>query len=93
MVKRKSMPVKAPGIPIKNEGKHKREYTKWGNKDFKVSVSTLRDIKKLQTSTKLCIPEVGFCRLIREILMECGSSEHRVQVEALLALQEASEIY
>lgn len=52
----------------------------------------LREIYKLQTSTKLLIPKLPFCRVVREILHKDGG-DWRVQSLALEALQEATEFY
>ncbi|KAJ8925092.1 hypothetical protein NQ315_001264 [Exocentrus adspersus] len=92
MVKRKATPRKSSS-PKKRRRQPVHLY-KIGNKDFHVYASTLRAIRKLQTSTKLCIPRLPFCRLIKEILMDVGGgNDRRIQVEALRALQEAAEMY
>lgn len=64
-----------------------------GTKVFKVHKSTIRDIRKLQASTKCCLPKLPFSRVIREILMEVSQADTRLERKALLALQEAAEIY
>ncbi|KAJ8938523.1 hypothetical protein NQ314_011466 [Rhamnusium bicolor] len=92
MVKRKSIPKKAPESPTKRKKTQTRIYNV-GNREFKVNVTTLKTIRHLQNSTSLCIPRLPFSRLIREILMEFDPIDRRIQVEALLALQEAAEVY
>ncbi|CAG9829182.1 unnamed protein product [Diabrotica balteata] len=65
-----------------------------GPRYFKVSNKTLKDIGRLQREVTNCIPRLPFSRLIREILLQEGRVHQlRVQLEALKALQEASEIY
>ncbi|XP_018566573.1 histone H3.3-like [Anoplophora glabripennis] len=92
MVKRKSIPKKAPQSP----GKRRKTQTQMyqiGTKNFKVNSTTLRSIKKLQTTTTLCIPRLPFSRLIREIIMDLYRIDHRIERQALVALQEAAEMY
>merc|ERR1712078_469755 len=65
-----------------------------GNKTrrFKPGTKALREIKKFQKTTDLLLRRLPFQRLVREI-----AHEHNVdlmfQGQALLALQEASEMY
>lgn len=63
-----------------------------GTKTFRINKSILREIRQLQTSTKLLIPRLSFSRLIREILANFGQ-DFLIQRLALDALQEASEAY
>lgn len=53
----------------------------------------LRDIYKLQSTTNCLIPKLPFSRLIREILQATSLTVDRITPEALIALQEATEIY
>lgn len=92
MVKRKSIPKKTHQSPSKKKKPQTRIYY-MGNKNFKINLTTIRAIKKLQTTTTMCIPRLPFSRLIREILSEMGKVDHRIQLEALRALQEAAEFY
>lgn len=64
-----------------------------GNKQFRLFRTTLQEIKRLQTTVQNCIPRFPFCSLIKELMMEQGSGSHRIQIEALKALQEAAEMY
>ncbi|XP_062552863.1 histone H3-5-like [Armigeres subalbatus] len=62
------------------------------------SVSTrvtnaLAEIHRLQQSTCLLIPKLPFARLIREIMMQYTGRNLRITREALMAIQEAAEIY
>jgi histone H3 len=52
----------------------------------------LRDIRKYQKSTELLIKKLPFQRLIRQIGQDFNI-DLRFQSKALLALQEASEVY
>lgn len=56
-------------------------------------IAVLREIWMLQQSTKLLIPKLPFCRVVREILLQRGGQEMRLQGLALEALQEATEMY
>lgn len=66
-----------------------------GRKKFKVSITTLRDIRRLQMNTSFLIPKLAFSRVVREILQDCtqGDDTFRLQSLALAALQEATEMY
>lgn len=64
-----------------------------GTKVFKLSKTIIREIRKLQSSTTLCIPKLPFSRVIREVLMECTSVNMKLERKALEALQEAAEVY
>lgn len=56
--------------------------------------SAIHEIKYLQNKHKgHIIPRLPFARLVREILIRFGASEFRIQLKALEALQEASEMY
>ena len=52
----------------------------------------LREIRKYQKSTELLIRRAPFWRLCREIIQEY-KSDLRVQMAAIVALQEATEAY
>ena len=64
---------------------------------FRPGTVALREIRKYQRSTELLIRKVPFQRLVREIAQTYNSTpadgEKRWQLEALMALQEASEHY
>lgn len=55
----------------------------------------LREIRYLQSTTKLLIPKAPFARLVRAIIVDIFPrlDIHRIQVSALEALQEAVEMY
>ncbi|XP_026467157.1 histone H3.3-like [Ctenocephalides felis] len=53
----------------------------------------LREIKKLQRSTKLLIPKAAFCRVVKETLQILGANDIRFSVTAIEALHESVEIY
>jgi len=58
--------------------------------------NALKEIKKYQRETNLLIPKLPFARLVREIAMSISGSmanDLRFQTTALMALQEASEVY
>eukprot|EP00928_Gymnodinium_smaydae_P082024 TRINITY_DN65458_c0_g1_i1.p1 TRINITY_DN65458_c0_g1~~TRINITY_DN65458_c0_g1_i1.p1 ORF type:complete len:299 (+),score=67.91 TRINITY_DN65458_c0_g1_i1:74-898(+) len=56
-----------------------------------VGFRALREIRQYQGSTELLFLKVPFQRLVREIVMRMGP--FRFEVQALLALQEAAEMY
>ncbi|KAK9722318.1 Core histone H2A/H2B/H3/H4 [Popillia japonica] len=62
-------------------------------KKFKVSKKVLREIRTLQTSTHNIIPKLPFARLVKEIFLEHGPANLRIQAAALEALQVAVEMY
>lgn len=59
--------------------------------------ASLREIRRQQLSTKLCIRKLPFQRLVREIASSRwtvpGAPEYRFQASALEALQEAAEAF
>ncbi|CAJ0590916.1 unnamed protein product [Cylicocyclus nassatus] len=66
-------------------------------KRSKPGVKALRDIRHLQRTTELLIPRISFQRVVREIADKICKKrqidECRWQSNALLALQEAAEVY
>lgn len=50
----------------------------------------LREIRKFQKTTHLLVPRLAFARVVRDFLR---TPAFRIQPEALLALQEATEAY
>lgn len=52
----------------------------------------IREMYKLQTTTKLLIPKAPFARLVKEII-QGFNRDMRLQTFALKALQEATEMY
>ncbi|KAG7198925.1 hypothetical protein KM043_015739 [Ampulex compressa] len=57
--------------------------------------NVLQEIKHLRQSTDFLIPKRPFIRLVKEVMFELFPRQHinRMQVRALEALQEASEMY
>lgn len=51
----------------------------------------LREIRKYQKSTELLVPKLPFSRLVREISNIVSREPYRWTVEALTAMQEATE--
>ena len=62
---------------------------------FKPGVGAIREIKKMQRTTELCILKLPFQRLVKEIMSgwEVNRPDMKMQSQALLALQEAGEAY
>ena len=58
----------------------------------KQSLQALREIRQYQKSTKLLVPKLPFQRLIREVAQDF-KTDLRFQSQAIMALQEATEIY
>ena len=59
---------------------------------YRPGTVALREIRKFQRSTDLCIRKLPFQRLVREITQEF-KTDLKFQSIALLALQEAAEAY
>lgn len=64
-----------------------------GNKAVKISAKILREIRVLQQQTNLLVPKLPFARLVQEVAQELAPHGVRFQSAALMALQEAAEIY
>lgn len=63
---------------------------------FKPGVQALREIREYQKSVNNLIPKLPFSRVVREVLINnttYGIQDMRISREALMALQEASEMY
>ena len=62
---------------------------------FHPGTQSLRQIKKLQKSTKACIPKAPFERLVREIAADATLSDTllRFEPDAIRVLQTAAEAY
>ena len=63
---------------------------------FRPGVVALREIRKYQRGSELLIPKLPFQRLVREIAQELDlvrGDGVRFQLNAIIALQEASEAY
>ncbi|XP_012272809.1 histone H3.3-like [Orussus abietinus] len=65
------------------------------NRTKRRTMRVLQEIKHLRRTTRLLIPKAPFARLVREIIRECFPrlDVQRIQVSALEALQEATEMY
>jgi histone H3 len=59
---------------------------------FRPGTVALREIRRYQKSTELLLRKLPFQRLVREVAFDF-KSELKFQSHALLALQEASEVY
>lgn len=59
---------------------------------YRVSVMSLKEIRRYQKSTELLIRKLPFQRIVREIALEIRETT-RWQTMALVALQEAAESY
>jgi len=62
---------------------------------FRPGTVALKEIRKYQKTAELLIPKRPFVRLVREIALDLGAlqGEARWHVNALTALQEATEAY
>ncbi|KAE8219008.1 hypothetical protein CF319_g7217 [Tilletia indica] len=60
---------------------------------YKPGTVALREIRRYQKSTELCLRKLPFQRLVREIAQDIVKTDMRFQSGALGALQEASEAY
>ena len=92
---RKSTGGKAPRKPLAAKCARKSAPSTGGAKKphrFRPGTVALREIRRYQKSTELLLRKLPFQRLVREVAMDFRS-ELRFQSHALLALQEASEVY
>lgn len=92
---RKSTGGKAPRKPLAAKSARKAAPSTGGVKKphrFRPGTVALREIRRYQKSTELLIRKLPFQRLVREVAVDF-KSELRFQSHALLALQEASEVY
>uniref|UniRef100_A0A0N5AY83 Histone domain-containing protein n=1 Tax=Syphacia muris TaxID=451379 RepID=A0A0N5AY83_9BILA len=73
----------------------KGEETKIKKRRYKIGRKALSEIRHLQRTTDLLIPRFPFQRLVREVAQNFSSETGtlRFQGSALLALQEAAEVY
>ncbi|WKY12079.1 hypothetical protein Q1695_003558 [Nippostrongylus brasiliensis] len=67
-------------------------------KRLKQGVKALREIRHFQRTTNLVVPRMSFQRVVRDIANKITADrnikeEYRWQANALLALQEAAEVY
>ncbi|KAM7351652.1 histone H3.Y-like [Cochliomyia hominivorax] len=74
------------GVTLRGAARRKMNYRQRERKQ-------LREIMKLQNSTRLIIPKLAFGRLLREITLRINPDITRYTVTALEALQEASELF
>ena len=90
---RKSTGGKAPRkqLSIKKITKSSSSTTKKPHR-YRPGTVALREIRKYQNSTGLLLRKLPFQRLVREIALDF-KSDLRFQSTAILALQEATEVY
>ena len=97
MVRKKFSSVDSTGPGKKCRGGKKPRVPKGTvKKPFRYRPGTvaLREIRKYQKSTELLIRKLPFQRLVKEVCRDLFKTEnYRFQSTALLALQEASEIF
>ena len=85
-----------PGISLKNsfnENPEKKLIEEKKKKNKLKKVGWLREIKRYQRSTDLLLRKLPFVRLVKEITNSVSLVEYRWTVDAVTALQEASEAY
>ena len=82
---RKTAPNRMPVSPTLHQTQSKR-------RRFRPGQRALREIKKLQHGTEHLLARLPFQRLVREVARE-HNSEIRFSSQALLACQEAAEVY
>jgi histone H3/H4 len=71
--------------PTGDDVPHKRRY--------RPGTRALMEIRKYQRSTDLLLRKLPFSRLVRELTQAYNNTGLRWQAEALLAMQEAAEVY
>ena len=82
----------APAPSSRNRRYHRRTGLPVATRRARPGVVALREIRKFQKSTKCEIPKAAFQRVVREIAQEI-KSDIRFDSMAILALQEAAEMY
>ncbi|KAL9935458.1 hypothetical protein V8E36_005806 [Tilletia maclaganii] len=60
---------------------------------YKPGTLALREIRRYQKSTELLILKMPFQRLVKDIFIDIGRQDMRIQTPALAGLQEACEAY
>lgn len=107
MARTKQSARKTPGVTTGGKAPRKQLVTKSSRKTtapvagaakkqhrYKPGTVALREIRRYQKSTERLIRKLPFQRLCRTIVRDqSGSAEIRFQGPALLALQEATELY
>ena len=73
-------------LPTTEEGGAKK-------RRFRPGTRAIMEIRKYQKSTDLLLRKLPFARLVRELTQNYNNTGLRWQAEALLAMQEAAEVY
>lgn len=81
--------IKVPRASLVENKKKDVEVKEKKKRRWRPGTKALREIRKYQQMTCNLIPRLAFGRLVRELLQEKG--EYRIQLQALMALQEVSE--
>ena len=95
----KTLP-QSPQLPpgwkmVKNISKpwpKRKQVEKPSRRRYHPGMKAICEIQKFQKSTEPLIPKMAFLWIVREML-QCKSTEYRIQVGAILALHEAAEAY
>lgn len=82
----KPTPAKLPRPPASKGGVQKRHKYRYG------TVSLNSDLGRYEHSTAPLIPALPFQRVIKEVVSEF-KSDFRIQSSAMMAVQQASEVY
>jgi histone H3 len=93
---KKSTGGKAPRLNLCTRAARKGKKTPYKPKRYRPGTVALREIRRYQKTTNHVIPRAAFARVAAEILVGVGKEvgkELRIQPQALLALQEASEAH
>ena len=84
---RKTIAMKCPRKEFRTAQTAKRP------RRFRPGTVALREIRRYQKGSELLISKAPFQRLVKEIARECIGDDVRMQLQAVEALQEASEAY
>jgi len=85
--KRPALSLRQPNDPNKESIDEKKK------KSYRKREGWLKEIKHYQRSTDLLLRKLPFVRLVKEISNSVSREEFRWTVDAITALQEASEAY
>eukprot|EP00892_Ulva_mutabilis_P001916 jgi/Ulvmu1/11725/UM008_0138.1 len=83
--------VKTPARKSNKEDEGQKKAGGGSGRRFRPGTRALIEIRKMQRSSSLLIPNLPFQRVVREVCAEYTTEPFRFTAEALLALQEASE--
>eukprot|EP00123_Amoebidium_parasiticum_P019971 comp39553_c0_seq1/m.47390 comp39553_c0_seq1/g.47390 ORF comp39553_c0_seq1/g.47390 comp39553_c0_seq1/m.47390 type:complete len:133 (-) comp39553_c0_seq1:86-484(-) len=89
---KKFVPKTGPKTPIRGGASPAKTGTP-KRRRYRPGTVALQEIRKFQGSTNLLLRKLPFMRLVREIQHDVWNKDYRWTADAMMALQEASEVY